>query len=157
MKKVLLVAMIALAGVSFVSCSNDDQGQEVNFDVSKKIEGNWRLSEVTDFPLPINNYSVSSDNYIIFKSDKSIATKGDFSVVINGDSSTPTTLPFVKYSSWTTTNAYENGSISTSVFVVTFGKDEEYVAYIISEKEIDLVKFAENKKVGMSYKLKKVS
>ena len=55
MKKILLAAMVLLAGVSFTSCSSsdDDGNQQQVFDASKAMSGKWKLSKVQDFPLPI--------------------------------------------------------------------------------------------------------
>ena len=61
MKKLLLAAMVLLAGVSFTSCSSsddDDEKQEQTFDASKAMSGKWELSKVQDYPLPINHYSI---------------------------------------------------------------------------------------------------
>ena len=71
MKKILLAAMVLLAGVSFTSCSSsdDDGNQQHVFDASKAMSGKWKLSKVQDFPLPINNYSIQEGNTyrIVFK------------------------------------------------------------------------------------------
>ena len=68
MKKILLAAMVLLAGVSFTSCSSsdDDGNQQQVFDARKAMSGKWKLSKVQDFPLPINNYYIQEGNTISF-------------------------------------------------------------------------------------------
>lgn len=159
MKKILLAAMVLLAGVSFTSCSSsddDDEKQEQKFDASKVMNGKWELSKVQDFPLPVNNYSIQKGNIISFLEGGTIRAEGDFSVVINGDAARPMTMPFGSYKTWKANTAYkQDGTVDTGTSAVYFDGSEMYVAYFMSATEIDLVKFASDS-VGMVYILKKV-
>ncbi len=145
------------ASMNFKARKHDYQ-EEVKVDAHKAIEGTWQLLKVVDFPLPINVYFISNDNYIIFNSNKTVDTKGDFSVVINGNNAKPMILPFPKYLYWSALNTYnsESGEVNTDVFAVRFNINDEYVAYIISSTETILVKFDETKIYGMAYQLKRV-
>ena len=160
MKKVLLAAMVLLAGVSFTSCSSsddDDVKQEQVFDASKAMSGKWKLSKVQDFPLPINNYHIREGNTISFLDGGIVRTEGDFSVTINGDASRPMTMPFGGYNTWRADNSYNSdGTVETSSALVYFNNNSEaYVAYFMSATEVYLVKFATTKQ-GMAYVLTKM-
>ena len=159
MKKVLLAAMVLLAGVSFTSCSSsddDDVKQEQKFDASKAMSGKWELSKIQDFPLPINHYSIQKGNTISFSEGGILRTEGDFSVVINGDAARPMTMPFGSYKTWKAETTYkQDGTVGTGTSPVYFNGSEMYVAYFMSATEIDLVKFATDK-IGMIYVLTKV-
>lgn len=158
MKKVLLVAMVLLAGASFTSCSSsdDDEKQEQKFDASKALSGKWELSKIQDFPLPINHYSIQKGNTISFSEGGILRTEGDFSVVINGDAARPMTMPFGGYKTWKAETTYkQDGTVETETSPVYFDGSDMYVAYFMSATEIDLVKFATDK-VGMVYVLSKV-
>lgn len=157
MKKVLLAAMILLAGASFTSCSSsDDEKQEQKFDASKVMSGKWKLSKIQDFPIPINHYSIQKGNTISFLDGGILRTEGDFSVVINGDAARPMTIPFGSYKTWKADTAYkQDGTVDTGTTAVYFDGSEMYVAYFVSATEIDLVKFA-TEKLGMVYVLTKV-
>lgn len=160
MKKVLLAAMILLAGASFTSCSSSDEDgdekQEQKFDASKAMSGKWELSKVQDFSLPINNYSIQKGNTISFLDGGTLRAEGDFSVVINGDAARPMTMPFGSYKTWKANTAYkQDGTVDAGTSAVYFDGSEMYVAYFVSAMEIDLVKFATDK-LGMVYVLTKV-
>lgn len=159
MKKVLLAAMILLAGVSFTSCSSsddDDVKQEQKFDASKAMSGKWKLSKVQDFPLPINNYHIREGNTISFLDGGIVRTEGDFSVTINGDAARPMTMPFGGYNTWRADNSYNSdGTVETGSALVYFNNNSEaYVAYFMSATEVYLVKFATTT-LGMAYVLTK--
>ena len=159
MKKVLLAAMILLAGVSFTSCSSsddDDVKQEQKFDASNAMSGKWKLSKVQDFPLPINNYHIREGNTISFLDGGIVRTEGDFSVVINGDAARPMTMPFGGYNTWRADNSYNSdGTVETGSALVYFNNNSEaYVAYFMSATEVYLVKFATTTQ-GMAYVLTK--
>lgn len=160
MKKLLLAAMVLLAGVSFTSCSSsddDDEKQEQTFDASKAMSGKWELSKVQDYPLPINHYSIQKGNTISFLDGGIFRAEGDFSVIINGEAARPMTMPFGSYKTWkANTNYKQDGTVDTSTSAVYFDGSEMYVAYFVSATEIDLVKFATGGRVGMAYVLKKV-
>ena len=160
MKKVLLAAMIFLAGASFTSCSSSDddynEKQEQKFDASKVMSGKWNLSKIHDFPIPINHYSIQNGNTISFLDGGILLTEGDFSVVINVDEARPMTIPFSGYKTWKANTAYkQDGTVDTGTSAVYFDGSEMYVAYFVSATEIDLVKFA-TEKLGMVYVLTKV-
>ena len=160
MKNVLLAAMILLAGASFTSCSSsddeDNEKQEQKFDASKVMSGKWKLSNIQDFPIPINHYSIQKGNTISFLDGGILRTEGDFSVVINGDAARPMTIPFSGYKTWKANTDYkQDGTVDTSTSSVYFDGSEMYVAYFVSATEIDLVKFA-TEKLGMVYVLTKV-
>lgn len=159
MKKVLLAAMVLLAGVSFTSCSSsddDDVKQEQKFDASKAMSGKWKLSKVQDFPLPINNYHIREGNTISFLDGGIVRTEGDFSVVINGDAVRPMTMPFGGYNTWRADNSYNSdGTVETGSALVYFNNNSEaYVAYFMSATEVYLVKFATTTQ-GIAYVLTK--
>lgn len=159
MKKVLLAAMVLLAGASFTSCNSsddDDEKQEQKFDASKAMSGKWELSKIQDFPLPINHYSIQKGNTISFSDGGALHTEGDFSVVINGDAARPMTMPFGNYKTWKADTGYkQDGTVDTGTSVVYFDGSDMYVAYFMSATEIDLVKFATDR-IGMTYVLTKV-
>lgn len=160
MKKVLLAAMVLLAGVSFTSCSSsddDDEKQEQKFDASKAMSGKWELSKVQDFPLPINNYHIREGNTISFLDGGIIRTEGDFSVTINGDAARPMTMPFGGYNTWRADNSYNSdGTVEAGSALVYFNNNSEaYVAYFMSATEVHLVKFATTTR-GMAYVLTKM-
>lgn len=159
MKKVLLAAMVLLAGVSFTSCSSsddDDVKQEQKFDASKAMSGKWKLSKVQDFPLPINNYHIREGNTISFLDGGIVRTEGDFSVVINGDAVRPMIMPFGGYNTWRADNSYNSdGTVETGSALVYFNNNSEaYVAYFMSATEVYLVKFATTTQ-GIAYVLTK--
>lgn len=159
MKKVLLAAMILLAGVSFTSCSSsdDDGNQQQVFDASKAMSGKWKLSKVQDFPLPINNYSIQDGNTISFLDGGIVRTEGDFSVTINGDAARPMTMPFGGYNTWRADNSCtSDGTVEDGSALVYFNNNSEaYVAYFMSATEVYLVKFATTTQ-GMAYILTKM-
>lgn len=161
MKKILLAAMVLLAGASFTSCSSsdddDNEKQEQKFDASKVMSGKWELSKIQDFPIPINHYSIQKGNTISFLDGGILRTEGDFSVVINGDADRPMTMPFGSYKTWKASTDYnQDGTVDTKTSAVFFNGSELYVAYFMSATEIDLVKLATGKAIGMEYVLKKV-
>lgn len=154
MRKVLLAAMlVCLTSLSFVSCggSDDDNEEQQQPTVQSVLVGKWKMAKVIDFPIPINNYYLEGDNYVTFLDNGKMIPAGEFSVVINGDAARPMTLPFTKYSSWSSEKTSDNGA-----FAVWLGESKDlYVGYINSTTSIDLVKFAESKTIGIIYRLEK--
>lgn len=80
MKKILLVAMVALAGVSFVSCSKESEAdkrhnQEQAY--KNNLIGKWQvIAEKSSGNVYNLLYRLEGDYYITFKSDGSIETQG---------------------------------------------------------------------------------
>lgn len=80
MKKILLAAIIALAGASFVSCSKESEAdkrhnQEQTY--KNNLIGKWQvIAEKSSGNVYNLQYRLEGDYYITFKSDGSIETQG---------------------------------------------------------------------------------
>ena len=154
MRKVLLAAILLLATPAmFMSCSSsdDDSQEEQKPTVQSVLVGKWKMTKVIDFPIPLNNYYLEGDNYVTFLDNGKMIPSGEFSVIINGNAASPMTLPFAKYSSWSSEKTSDDGA-----FAVWLGTSKDlYVGYINSTTSIDLVKLAESKTIGITYRLEK--
>lgn len=155
MRKVLLVAILLCAtSLSFVSCEGSDGNDEEQQQPTAEsiLKGRWKMTKVSDFPLPINNYYLNGDNYVTFSSENKLEHEGRFEVVINGDAARPMTIPFATYEKWHAENTSDTNGI---IVYIGTNKDDLYLGYIMSPTRIDLVKMAEDKTHGISYTLEK--
>ena len=154
MRKVSLWAMLLCAtSLSFVSCggSDGDNEEQQQPTVQNVLVGKWKMTKVIDFPIPINSYYLEGENYVTFLDNGKMIPSGEFSVVTNGEAARPMTLPFTKYFAWSADKTSDDGAIA-----VYLGESKDlYVGYINSTSSIDLVKFAESKSIGITYRLEK--
>lgn len=126
--------------------------QKLNID--ETISGKWKLTKIQDFPTAINHYSIIGNNYVIFTSGR-ISSLGEFCVEPNGNYSQRYNLVFPSYKYWNANLLYENGIESSSSFELICNNTDSYIAYIVNQKKLDLVKFEKDKIHGIVYSLEK--